>query len=189
MPNDTWNRYPEIPGFLDEQRTFTDEVSPGTLTVQAGDPPPILSDNPPMVSFVLYKELSGYPNYGNPSRNADILYTGNRGAWTFESPAFMFVPGNMRATLGISMILDDHSNVPVNRYSARITVNGSLVHNGRLSLPHGTPAGGMFNNWRELTFNVSNMRRTNRIVIENTSSGDLDNWIGIDWMELRLLPR
>ena len=123
------------------------------------------------------------------SMHLDILYTGNRGAWTFESPAFMFVPGNMRATLGISMILDDHSNVPVNRYSARITVNGSLVHNGRLSLPHGTPAGGMFNNWRELTFNVSNMRRTNRIVIENTSSGDLDNWIGIDWMELRLLPR
>lgn len=180
MPNERQSRYPEIPGLAYEDRTRVAEVV---------DPPPILSNNAPVVSFVLYKELSRYPNYGNPSRNADILYTGNRGVWTFDNPAFLLVPGNQRATLGISMILDDHFNVPVDRYSAVISINGNVVHNGRLSLPHGSPAGGIFTNWREFTFQVPVIRRNNRIVIENTSRGDPMDWIGIDWMELRLLPR
>jgi len=139
-------------------------------------------------NIVLFKELSGYPNYGNPSRNADILYTGYRGAWTFDSPAFLLVPGNLRAQLVIRAVLDDHSNVPVNRYSARITVNGTVVHNGRLPLEHGTPAGGIFTNWRDLAFDITNIRRNNRIIIENTSSTGPNDWIAFDWMELRLLP-
>lgn len=201
MTQDRMGRYPEIPEFPVRQTGSRQE---GDLLLQRGDqpastfgmtpaaladPPPILSNNPPVVTLVLYKEMYGYPNYGNPSRNADILYTGNRGAWTFDSPAFLIVPGNMRAVLGISMVLDDHYNVPTDLYSARITINGSVVHNGRLSLPHGSPADGMFNNWRELTFNIPNIRRNNRIVIENTSRTSPNDWIAIDWMELRLLPR
>jgi hypothetical protein len=153
------------------------------------NPPPLLSNNPVTANIVLFKELTAYPNYGNPSRNADILYTGNRGTWTFESPAFLFVPGNQRAQIVIRAVLDDHSDVPVNRYSARITINGSIVHNGRLQLQHGTPAGGMFTNWRNFTFNITNLRRVNRITIENTSNTGENDWIGLDWMELRLLPR
>ncbi len=152
-------------------------------------PQPQLSNNPVTANITLFKELTAYPNYGNPSRNADILYTGNRGTWTFDSPAFLLIPGNQRARIVIRAVLDDHVNVPVNRYSARITINGTVVHNGRVQLPHGSPAGGMFTNWRELSFNIPNLRRNNRVVIENTSSTGPNDWIGLDWMEIRLLPR
>lgn len=167
----------------------TDTADAGPATKSPGDPPPILSNNPVTARIVLFKELTAYPNYGNPSRNADILYTGNRGSWTFETPAFLFVPGNLRAQIIIRAVLDDHSNVPVSRYSARITINGNVVHDGRLNLEHGVPAGGIFTNWRELTFNVTNLRRISRVTIENTSTAGTDDWIAFDWMEMRLLPR
>ncbi len=150
---------------------------------------PQLSNNPVTTNIVVFKELTAYPNYGNPSRNADILYSGNRGTWTFETPAFLFVPGNLRARIIIRAVLDDHSNVPVNRYSARITINGTVVHNGRVPLEHGTPAGGIFTNWRELPFNITNQRRVTRVTIENTSTTGPSDWIAFDWMEIRLLPR
>lgn len=159
----------------------------GPATSSPADPPPVLSDNPASVRIVLFKELTGFSNYGNPSGNADILYTGNRGAWTFNLPFFLLIPQNLRPQLVISAVLDDHSNVPVNRYSATITFNGVTVHTGRLQLPHGSPAGQRFNNWRQLTFNVSGLRRNNRVVIVNTSNTGADDWIGLDWMELRLV--
>jgi hypothetical protein len=175
--------------FIDRYpQQFTPAPQFSTVQSQA-DPPPILSNNPVTATIALFKELTGYPNYGNPSGNADILYTGNRGTWTFESPAFLFVPGNLRAQIVIRAVLDDHSNVPVNRYSARITINGRVVHNGRVNLPHGVPAGGRFTNWRELIFNIANLQRVNRVTIENTSTAGPDDWIAFDWMELRLLPR
>jgi hypothetical protein len=158
-------------------------------TYRPEDPRPVLSNNPESASVVLFKELTGYPNYGNPSGNADILYTGTRGTWTFESPAFLFVPGNLRAQIRIRAVLDDHLNVPINRYSARITINGNVVHTGMLSLPHVTPVGGLFTNWRDLTFNVRNLRRDTRVMIENTSTTGPDDWIAFDWMELRFVPR
>ncbi|HEX2945970.1 MAG TPA: hypothetical protein VHT96_08430 [Clostridia bacterium] len=164
-----------------------DYIDPMLLAQQ--DPPPLLSNNPAVASVSLFKELTAYPNYGNPSRNADILYTGNRGSWTFNSPAFLTVPGNQRAQIIIRAVLDDHANVPVNRYSARITVNGTVVFDGRLNLEHGTPVGGVFVNWRNLPFNIGNPRRNNRVTIENTSSAGTDDWIAFDWMEIRLLPR
>lgn len=153
------------------------------------DPPPILSNNPATATISLFKELTAYPNYGNPSRNADILYTGTSGTWTFETPSFLFVPGNLRARILIRAVLDDHSNVPVNRYSARITINGNVVHNGQLPLEHGFPVGGIFTNWRDLPFNVTTLRRMTRVTIQNTSTAGPDDWVAFDWMELRLLPR
>ncbi|WP_442871484.1 hypothetical protein [Caproiciproducens sp.] len=157
--------------------------------IMPDDPPPRLSNNRVTANVVLFKELTAYPNYGNPSRNADILYTGNVGTWTFESPAFLFVPGNQRAQIRIRAVLDDHANVPVNRYSARITINGVVVHNGRVALDHGTPVGGMFTNWRDLPFAITNLRRNTRVTIENTSAAGADDWIALDWMEIRFLPR
>jgi hypothetical protein len=153
------------------------------------DPPPLLSDNPVATNVVLVKQMTAYPNYGNPSRNADILYTGNTGSWTFEAPAFIFVPGRQRAQLTIRAVLDDHVNVPTNLYSARITINGDVVHNGRVPLDHGTPVGGIFSNWRDLTFSINNPRRVNRITIVNTSTAGPNDWIGFDWMEIRLSIR
>lgn len=152
-------------------------------------PNPILSDNPATPSITLFKELTGYSNYGNPSGNADILYTGNRGTWTFQIPAFLLLQGNLRAQIVIRAVLDDHQNVPVSNYSARITINGTVVHNGRLQLEHGRPAGQRFTNWRSLTFNVPNLRRSNRVVIENTSRTGPNDWIAFDWMELRFEGR
>lgn len=150
---------------------------------------PLLSDNPAVPSITLFKELTAYANYGNPSGNADILYTGDRGVWTFELPALLGALTNQRAQIVIRGVLDDNYDVNVNRYSANITVNGTRVHTGRLPLVHGRPFGQRFNNWRELTFNVRNLRRNNRIVIENSSNTGPDNWIAFDWMELRILPR
>lgn len=176
-----------LPGMYDTDNMEDMEDVDDIGVVQ--DPPPVLSNNPATTSIVLFKELTAYPNYGNPSGNADILYTGNRGVWTFEIPAFLFVPGNLRAQIVIRAVLDDHTNVPVDRYSARITINGITVHTGRLPLVHGQPAGQQFTNWRLLTFNIANLRRNNRVVIVNTSNAGENDWIAFDWMELRLSPR
>ncbi len=159
-----------------------------TIRVPNTDPPPVISNNPTIPSISFFKELTGYPNYGNPSGNADILYTGNRGVWTMDIAPFLLVPGNQRAQIIISAVLDDHYNVPVRQYSLRITVNDTVVHNGPVNLEHGRPSGGRFNNWQPLTFNI-NVRRNNRIVIENTSSSGPNDWIAFDWMEIRLAQR
>lgn len=151
--------------------------------------PPFLSNNPATANIILFKELAAYPNYGNPSGNADILYSRTQGTWTFESPAFLFVPDNFRGKLTIRAVLDDHQGISPNRYSARIMINGIVVHNGRLRLERGVPFGGIFTNWREITCNVPNLRRINQVSIRNTSKISPENWIGIDWMELRLSPR
>lgn len=164
-------------------------MSQNPAATAASDPPPVLSNNPVTTNIVLFKELTGYPNYGNPSRNADILYTGNTGTWTFDIPTIIGALGNQRVQLVIRAVLDDHYNVPVSSYSARITVNGNVVHTGPVPLQHGVPAGGIFTNWSNLTFNVSNLRRSNRIVIQNTSRVGPNDWIAIDWMEMRLARR
>jgi hypothetical protein len=164
----------------------TDIIRP---TSSVGDPPPILSNNPPSINIVMFKELTGYPNYGNPSGNADILYTGNRGTWTFELPAFQQLLFSQSAQIIIRSVLDDHNNVPINRYSARITINERAVHNGPVPLEHGTPAGSMFTNWKSLTFTIRNITRMNRITIENTSRTGPDDWMAFDWIEIRLIQR
>jgi len=149
---------------------------------------PILSNNPPVTSLTLFKELTGFPNYGNPSGNADILYTGTQGEWTFEVPPFFFIPGLLNAQLNIRAVLDDH-NTSVSRYSATISINGRVVHRGQLPLEHGRPAGQRFVNWTTLTFNVPSIQRINRIVITNTSNANPGDWIGLDWMEMRFTGR
>lgn len=168
-----------------------DELMDISMSPPNTDPPPVLSNNPVTSTITLFKELTGYPNYGNPSGNADILYTGNRGTWTFDVPQPQILPGlgNQRGQLTISAVLDDHNNVPIRQYSLRISVNGTIVHNGPVRLPHGAPAGTVFNNWVPLTFNITNLRRNNRIVIVNTSTAGPNDWIAFDWMELRLVPR
>jgi hypothetical protein len=148
-------------------------------------PQPVLSNNPPVSRIVLFKELTGYPNYGNPSGNADILYTGNRGVWTFNIPGIFAFGDAFSGRLVISAVLDD-SDAQINLYSANITINGRTVHTGRLPLVHGRPFGQRFDTWRPLTFNVPDLRRNNRIVITNTSNAGPNNWIGLDWMELRI---
>lgn len=153
------------------------------------DPPPVLSNNPSITFITLRNELTGYPNYGNPSKNADILYTGNTGAWTFQLPAIISFAVNLSGELIIRGVLDDHNNVPENRYSMTVRFNGTDVFSGEVPFVHGRPAGGVFTNWVPLTVNVLNFRRNNRIVICNTSKTGNNDWIGIDWMELGINQR
>ncbi len=159
-----------------------------SLETPARELAPILSDNPTETEIVVFKQLSGFPNYGNPSRNADILYTGNQGTWTLNTPSFLLLSGGLDAKIIIRAVLDDHLQVPLHCYTARITINGNVVHNGRLFLEHGMPVGGIFTNWRDLTFSVP-PRASNRVKIENTSTAVAGDWIGLDWIELRLRPR
>lgn len=157
----------------------------GPATAKPGDPPPILSNNPPTTNISLFKELTGYRNYGNPSGNADILYTGNRGSWTFTIPgAFLGLSGR-RAQLIIRGVLDDHYNTPESRYSCTITINDRRVHTGRVPFVHGRPSGQMFNNWVSLPLDFT-LARNNRVVIVNTSDTGTNDWIGLDWMDLRV---
>jgi len=156
--------------------------------IDASQLQPILTNNPAVTNLSLFKELSGYPNYGNPSRNADILYRGNQGVWTFEVPPFFFIPGLLSAQLYIRAVLDDRTT-PVALYSATIRINGRVVHQGPLPLEHGRPFGQPFINWNTLIFNVPDIRRINRIEIINTSIGLVDDWIGLDWMEMRFSRR
>mgnify|MGYP000562440890 CR=1 FL=1 len=186
IPPNNWMPQPMSP--YSNNGMYDMGMSPATA--RPGDPPPILSNNPPVTSVTLFKELTGYPNYGNPSRNADILYTGNRGVWTFQLPvAFAALETNFRAQILVRGVLDDHYDVPENRYSATITVNNDRVHTGRVPLNHGRPFGAMFTNWRTLTFDIRDLRRNNRIVIVNTSNTGPNDFIALDWMELRLIPR
>lgn len=174
-------------GYIDDMDGMDGMGFPTAMTTS--DPPPIISNNPPATAVSLFKELTGYPNYGNPSGNADILYTGTRGTWTFDIPPYLFVPGNQRAQLIIRAVLDDHYNIPVSQYSATISINGVVVHNGPLPLDHGRPGGTMFTNWGNLLFVVATFRRNNIITIVNTSRTGANDWIALDWMEMRLVPR
>lgn len=177
---------PAIPHMQEMYRIYGRNFIPN---VHINQLQPILTNNPAEASLVLFKELSGYPNYGNPSGNADILYRGNRGEWTFEVPAFFFIPGLLRAQLYIRAVLDDRAVTPASQYSATISINDRVVHRGRLPLEHGRPFGQRFVNWSTLIFNVPDIRRTNRIVITNTSTGSAEDWIGLDWMEMRFFRR
>ena len=158
-----------------------------TFSPQYGnlDPPPVLSNNVAEVRIIALKPLTAYPNYGNPSGNADLLYTGNQGSWPIVLPTFIAGQVGVRGQLVIHAVLDDHINVPVDLYSATIAFNGNVVHPGKLPLEHGTPYNSMFTNWRDLIFNVP-VRNSNMITIVNTSSAGLDDWIAIDWIELRI---
>ncbi|MEG6616743.1 hypothetical protein V6C27_09985 [Peptococcaceae bacterium 1198_IL3148] len=148
---------------------------------------PFLSDNRPVATLTLFKELTAYPNYGNPSGNADILYTGNRGRWTFRIPGFFFSPNSLRGKLRIRAVLDDRAATPKSKYSATISINDKVAHRGKLDdLENGRPFGQRFKNWETLEFDVPDVDRLNEVVIKNTSNGLEDDWIGLDWMELVL---
>ncbi len=150
---------------------------------------PILTNPNPSTALILRKELSGYPNYGNPSRNADILYTGTQGVWTFQLPTFLSPVLNRfrRIELVIRGALDDHYNVNRNLYRMTVNINGFRQNYNPVPFVHGRPAGQMFNNWQDLTINIprGNVRRDNRVTIRNTSNAGESDFIAFDWMEMR----
>ncbi|MGI6630998.1 MAG: hypothetical protein ACOX4H_10935 [Bacillota bacterium] len=172
-----------------DMRAFERDDENINLTRQG--PQPILSNPAPSRVLVLRKELTGYPNYGNPSGNADILYTRTQGIWTFNLPPLLALVLNnaRRVELVIRGILDDHYNVPENRYSMTVDFNNNRQNFTQLPFVHGRPSGQRFTNWNELTVNIPPRagRVNNRITIRNTSNAGENDWIAIDWMELRFI--
>ncbi|MGI6685924.1 MAG: hypothetical protein ACOX47_10755 [Bacillota bacterium] len=184
-----WFSCPYLQSAETEMRTLEEEMENEQLTRQG--PQPILSNNPPSRILVLRKELTGYPNYGNPSGNADILYTGTQGTWNFNLPPLMALVLNnaRRVELVIRGALDDHYNVPENRYSMTVNFNNNRQNFNQLPFVHGRPSGQRFNNWNELTVNIPPRAGgiNNRVTIRNTSNAGENDWIAIDWMELRFV--
>jgi hypothetical protein len=170
-------------------RNLEEEMENVDLTRQG--PQPILSNQTPSRVLVLRKELTGYPNYGNPSGNADILYTGTQGTWTFNLPPLLaLVLNNARSVeLVIRGALDDHYNVPENRYSMTVNFNNNRQNFNQLPFVHGRPSGQRFTNWNELTVNIPPRAAgiNNRVTIRNTSNAGENDWIAFDWMELRFV--
>ncbi|ATW25192.1 hypothetical protein [Candidatus Formimonas warabiya] len=170
-------------------RALEDEVVDDEQALRQ-DPPPILSNPTPSRVLFMRKELSGYPNYGNPSGNADILYTNTQGTWTFNLPAVLALVLNnaRRVELVIRGALDDHYNVPESRYSMSVLFNGVRQNvPARLPFVHGRPSGQRFDNWNELVLTVTSgtARMNNRVTIRNTSNTGDGDWIAFDWIELR----
>lgn len=149
---------------------------------------PFISKQSAVLNISLIKQLSAYPNYGNPTKGADILYTGSKGVWNIEIPQYLLSSGNLKAKLIIRGALDDHTNVLTGSYAAKIYANGLLLHKGRIPLEHGTPKESVFTNWKELSFILRQPVNENKIVIENISTCGAKDWIGFDRMELRLYP-
>ena len=150
-------------------------------------PASLLSEGRNETEIVLFKQLAGSTRYGSPASGADVLYTGTRGEWLFELPPFLLFSRGFEAKLIIRAALDDHMRVPLERYRARISVNGTPVHDGRLFLEHGAPCGGPFLNWRDMTFSFP-LRARVRVAVENTSEASERDWLAINSMELRLRP-
>lgn len=183
--NNYYPLYMEQYDDFDDLYSDLDSISTNINVLQ-----PKLTNPAPSTALILRKELSGYPNYGNPSGNADILYTGNQGVWTFPLGAFLSPAFNRfrRIELVVRGALDDHYNVNENRYSMTVNVNGFRQNYNPTPFVHGRPAGQRFDNWKELVINIprNNVTRNNRVTIRNTSSnlGESD-FIAFDWMEMR----
>jgi hypothetical protein len=53
--------------------------------------------------------------------------------------------------LSILAALDDHYDILPDRYKLTVKLNGTLIFSGKTMLEHGTPSGGEFDNFSNLT--------------------------------------
>jgi len=131
-------------------------------------------------TLILHKELSGFKNYGETDKAADVLYSGETGTWTFSSTG---LPPGTAFQFVISGVLDDHYSVPEASYSMRVVVNGTEVFNAHPPFVHGTPYGKIFTNWQDLPVDANGNWS---ITITNTSPLASSHWIAFDWIELHI---
>jgi hypothetical protein len=167
----------------------------GTASCEAGTAPgatatsvsnPAATQTTTSNGLVLHKELNGFANYGSQDGAADVLYDGQVGAWTFAIPSVTI----KSAALVVSVVADDHAGVPTSEYSFRMWV-GSCSYEGP-SLPHGSPADTRFTNWvpvTEVATPTPGTSFTLTIANSSTTGSTGINWIGIDWVELRLVTQ
>ena len=133
--------------------------------------------------FILHKELNAFANYGAADGAADIVYTGQVGAWTFTIPAANIVS----ATVVASLVADDHASEPIAEYSY-VVWSGTCDQGIGPQLPHGSPFNSRFTNWMSVTYAASlTSGGAYTVSIENTSTtGSTGDWIGVDWIELHV---
>jgi len=159
--------------------TCTSSAPPETDASSLTDPLPTEVVNAG-VSFVYHKDLSGDPMYGDSG--ADLLFSGQVGAWHFGLPTGSFTS----AQVAVSLVADDHATGPAVGYTFDIW--SEACHTPTKVLPHGSPDPG-FTNWVEVT-EPTDRKATSLVVTMKNTSDPLTvgpgAWIGVDWIELRL---
>jgi len=165
---------------LSEAAACSMSIPPAPTAMYASDPAAMqtVASN----GYVLHKNLSGFPNYGEDGA-ADVLYTSQSERWVFTIPS-----GNVvSASVVVSVVADD-SNA-VGPYSFRLWAS-DCQYDSTTPLPHGSPPGSgshRFNNWVQLSFPADVVSASNYVVgMLNTSSSSSTNWIAIQWIELRV---
>ena len=162
-------------------------------SLDGGPPSPnakFFSDPAPTVStsgktVILHKELNAFSNYGSPSGDADILYSGETSTWTFTVPPS--VTGITAAFFKVSIVADDHYGQPANTYRYRAWTNGAKVVDSA-GVPHGSPFGKLFTNWvRRDYVSLKCPPGKHTITISNVSTTTSSDWLAIDWIELHLV--
>lgn len=158
--------------------------APTANAALVSNPAPVVTTPPGEI--VLRKNLSGYNSYGADGR-ADIVYSGQTAAWTFALP-----PGSPPVTSAyfvISLVADDHNNIPTQSYSYALWASNVSVFDGPAQLPHGGPFGSIFNNWTSRTYPACNAGNTFTITFQNDSALSSGHWLAVDWIELHAVTQ
>lgn len=152
------------------------------------DPPSQVS-SPAPDTYVLHKELYGFRNYGVADGRADVLYSGESGAWTFDLARIPGYAGSQveQAEFTISGVLDDHYDVSTESYVGTVTTNGTLQFSGNFPYQHGSPYGTRFSNWTDHEVLAGESAAgAYTIAISNGSAISSAHWIAMDYIELEV---
>jgi hypothetical protein len=187
---DASNEANPIADAVAEDVTSTDAAG-GDASACNGSPPTAnatyLSDPATMQSssateVILHKDLSAYANYG--TSGADILYTGQVGAWSFSVPAVTV----KSATAVASLVADDGGTYPGADYAYSFWA-GACDFTFTPQLPHGSPFDSHFTNWVTVSYPAVLSPAgggTFTMTIQNTSALPSTAWIAVQWVELRI---
>lgn len=154
-------------------------VNLGNAMVSAPTPTNTSTQN----GYTLHMELDGFANYGATDTAADLVYTGQTAAWTFDVPAGSIAS----ATIAVSLIADDSTASPAGGYKYDLW-SGQCESATPTVLPHGNPPNTVFTNWVEVdepAYPQGGAPFT--VELSNITDGTSTNWIGIDWIELRVV--
>jgi hypothetical protein len=109
------------------------------------------------------------------------VYSGQAGVWTFSVPPIPV----LSATVVMSIVADDGTALDADY--AYVVWSGVCSYPSTSPPPHGTPFHSPFTDWEQIAEPASvTSGGTYTVTIENTSSLPVTDWIGVDWIELRI---